>query len=94
MQFDLYYFYFVLLILLLSKLIILVKLYLGIIITFPHPEILYYIAIWSWFLAIWSFDAVVCILLKVVIEGFKSYKEQLATETFSPKVNCVGNNIT
>ncbi|KAL0370252.1 UNVERIFIED_CONTAM: Structural maintenance of chromosomes protein 3, partial [Sesamum angustifolium] len=25
----------------------------------------------------------------VVIEGFKSYREQVATETFSPKVNCV-----
>jgi len=28
---------------------------------------------------------------KVVIEGFKSYREQIATEDFSPKVNCVGN---
>ncbi|KAL3820446.1 hypothetical protein ACJIZ3_006351 [Penstemon smallii] len=26
---------------------------------------------------------------QVVIEGFKSYREQIATETFSPKVNCV-----
>ncbi|KAL1348062.1 hypothetical protein AAHE18_07G051900 [Arachis hypogaea] len=26
---------------------------------------------------------------QVVIEGFKSYKEQIATEPFSPKVNCV-----
>jgi structural maintenance of chromosome 3 (chondroitin sulfate proteoglycan 6) len=26
---------------------------------------------------------------QVVIEGFKSYKEQVATEPFSPKVNCV-----
>ncbi|XP_051120276.1 structural maintenance of chromosomes protein 3 isoform X3 [Andrographis paniculata] len=26
---------------------------------------------------------------QVVIEGFKSYREQVATETFSPKVNCV-----
>ncbi|KAL9238676.1 hypothetical protein vseg_013066 [Gypsophila vaccaria] len=26
---------------------------------------------------------------QVVIEGFKSYKEQVATESFSPKVNCV-----
>ncbi|KAG6415217.1 hypothetical protein SASPL_122622 [Salvia splendens] len=25
----------------------------------------------------------------VVIEGFKSYREQISTETFSPKVNCV-----
>uniref|UniRef100_A0A1J3DSC0 Structural maintenance of chromosomes protein n=1 Tax=Noccaea caerulescens TaxID=107243 RepID=A0A1J3DSC0_NOCCA len=25
----------------------------------------------------------------VIIEGFKSYKEQIATEDFSPKVNCV-----
>ncbi|GJW53867.1 structural maintenance of chromosomes protein 3 [Tanacetum coccineum] len=27
---------------------------------------------------------------QVIIEGFKSYKEQVATEDFSPKVNCVG----
>ncbi|XP_057441576.1 structural maintenance of chromosomes protein 3-like [Lotus japonicus] len=26
---------------------------------------------------------------QIVIEGFKSYREQIATETFSPKVNCV-----
>lgn len=26
---------------------------------------------------------------QVVIEGFKSYREQIATEDFSPKVNCV-----
>ncbi|CAI0541506.1 unnamed protein product [Linum tenue] len=26
---------------------------------------------------------------QVIIEGFKSYREQVATETFSPKVNCV-----
>ncbi|KAL8479922.1 hypothetical protein ACS0TY_026749 [Phlomoides rotata] len=26
---------------------------------------------------------------QVVIEGFKSYREQIATDTFSPKVNCV-----
>ncbi|GMG98380.1 hypothetical protein Nepgr_000220 [Nepenthes gracilis] len=26
---------------------------------------------------------------QVIIEGFKSYREQIATETFSPKVNCV-----
>ncbi|XP_058098866.1 structural maintenance of chromosomes protein 3 [Magnolia sinica] len=26
---------------------------------------------------------------QVIIEGFKSYKEQIATEPFSPKVNCV-----
>ncbi|KAL8029530.1 hypothetical protein ABFS82_14G227100 [Erythranthe guttata] len=26
---------------------------------------------------------------QVVIEGFKSYRDQIATETFSPKVNCV-----
>ncbi|XP_057782126.1 structural maintenance of chromosomes protein 3-like [Salvia miltiorrhiza] len=26
---------------------------------------------------------------QVVIEGFKSYREQISTETFSPKVNCV-----
>nr|XP_043631457.1 structural maintenance of chromosomes protein 3 [Erigeron canadensis] len=26
---------------------------------------------------------------QVIIEGFKSYKEQVATEDFSPKVNCV-----
>lgn len=36
-----------------------------------------------------------CVLfLKVVIEGFKSYREQIATEAFSPKVNCVGNSFT
>ena len=29
-------------------------------------------------------------LLQVIIEGFKSYREQVATEPFSPKVNCVG----
>lgn len=29
--------------------------------------------------------------MKVIIEGFKSYKEQIATEDFSNKVNCVGN---
>jgi len=29
--------------------------------------------------------------VKVIIEGFKSYKEQVATEEFSNKVNCVGN---
>jgi chromosome segregation ATPase len=27
---------------------------------------------------------------QVIIEGFKSYKEQVATEPFSPKHNCVG----
>jgi structural maintenance of chromosome 3 (chondroitin sulfate proteoglycan 6) len=26
---------------------------------------------------------------QVIIEGFKSYKEQVATEPFSPKHNCV-----
>uniref|UniRef100_A0A7N0UY74 Structural maintenance of chromosomes protein n=1 Tax=Kalanchoe fedtschenkoi TaxID=63787 RepID=A0A7N0UY74_KALFE len=26
---------------------------------------------------------------QVIIEGFKSYKEQIATEPFSPKINCV-----
>lgn len=26
---------------------------------------------------------------RIIIEGFKSYKEQVATEPFSPKVNCV-----
>lgn len=26
---------------------------------------------------------------QVIIEGFKSYREQVATETFSPRVNCV-----
>ncbi|OWM69062.1 structural maintenance of chromosomes protein 3 [Punica granatum] len=26
---------------------------------------------------------------QVIIEGFKSYREQIATESFSPKVNCV-----
>jgi structural maintenance of chromosome 3 (chondroitin sulfate proteoglycan 6) len=28
---------------------------------------------------------------KVVIEGFKSYREEISTEPFSPKVNVVGN---
>ncbi|CAB4313569.1 unnamed protein product [Prunus armeniaca] len=28
-------------------------------------------------------------LTEVIIEGFKSYREQVATEAFSPKVNCV-----
>jgi hypothetical protein len=32
------------------------------------------------------------IFFKIVIEGFKSYREQIAIEDFSPKVNCVGNN--
>ncbi|PHU14414.1 hypothetical protein BC332_15619 [Capsicum chinense] len=27
--------------------------------------------------------------LQVIIEGYKSYKEQVKTEDFSPKVNCV-----
>lgn len=31
--------------------------------------------------------------LQVVIEGFKSYKEQIATEPFSPQVNCVGDGL-
>ncbi|XP_060168979.1 structural maintenance of chromosomes protein 3-like isoform X3 [Lycium barbarum] len=26
---------------------------------------------------------------QVIIEGYKSYKEQVATEDFSPRVNCV-----
>lgn len=26
---------------------------------------------------------------KVIIEGFKSYKEEVSTDPFSPKVNCV-----
>jgi hypothetical protein len=30
-------------------------------------------------------------LLQVVIEGFKSYREETSTEPFSPKVNVVGN---
>jgi hypothetical protein len=29
-------------------------------------------------------------LVQVVIEGFKSYKEEISTEPFSPKVNVVG----
>ena len=29
-------------------------------------------------------------LFQVIIEGFKSYKEQVATEPFSSKHNCVG----
>ncbi|RWW27900.1 hypothetical protein BHE74_00004916 [Ensete ventricosum] len=28
---------------------------------------------------------------RVIIEGFKSYKEEVSTDPFSPKVNCVGN---
>lgn len=28
--------------------------------------------------------------MQVIIEGFKSYKEQVAAEPFSPKHNCVG----
>jgi len=24
------------------------------------------------------------------VEGFKSYKEQIVTEPFSPKLNCIG----
>lgn len=31
------------------------------------------------------------LMLQVIIEGYKSYREQVATEDFSPKVNCVGN---
>jgi hypothetical protein len=27
---------------------------------------------------------------QVIIEGFKSYKEQVAIEPFSPKHNCIG----
>ncbi|XP_011090267.1 structural maintenance of chromosomes protein 3-like isoform X2 [Sesamum indicum] len=30
---------------------------------------------------------------QVVLEGFKSYREQVATETLSPKVNCVENDL-
>jgi hypothetical protein len=29
-------------------------------------------------------------LVQVIIEGFKSYKEEISTEPFSPKVNVVG----
>ncbi|KAH7561343.1 hypothetical protein JRO89_XS10G0214100 [Xanthoceras sorbifolium] len=29
---------------------------------------------------------------QVIIEGFKSYREQVATEPFSPKINCVGKD--
>jgi hypothetical protein len=32
------------------------------------------------------------VFFKVEIEGFKSYREKFATEDFSPKVNCVGND--
>lgn len=31
------------------------------------------------------------VLEQVIIEGFKSYKEEVSTDPFSPKVNCVGN---
>jgi structural maintenance of chromosome 3 (chondroitin sulfate proteoglycan 6) len=27
---------------------------------------------------------------QVIVEGFKSYKEQIVTEAFSPKLNCIG----
>lgn len=27
---------------------------------------------------------------QVIIEGFKSYKDQTITEPFSPKINCIG----
>lgn len=46
----------------------------------------------SWFLTEWTFDVSMVLFFKIVIEGFKSYREQIATEEFSPKVNCVGNN--
>lgn len=31
------------------------------------------------------------VVVKVIIEGFKSYKEEVSTDPFSPKVNVVGN---
>lgn len=31
-------------------------------------------------------------VIQVIIEGFKSYREQIATEPFSSKINCVGND--
>ncbi|KAG2286141.1 hypothetical protein Bca52824_045745 [Brassica carinata] len=34
-------------------------------------------------------DLIAMYIKLVIIEGFKSYKEQVATEIFSPKVNCV-----
>jgi len=37
----------------------------------------------EWNMVSWFFS-------QVIIEGFKSYKEQVATEPFSPKHNCVG----
>ncbi|GMI92285.1 TITAN7, STRUCTURAL MAINTENANCE OF CHROMOSOMES 3 [Hibiscus trionum] len=37
-------------------------------------------------LLIWQF---IMFIKLIIIEGFKSYREQIATEPFSPKVNCV-----
>jgi hypothetical protein len=31
--------------------------------------------------------------MQVVIEGFKSYREETSTEPFSPKVNVVGKSM-
>ncbi|KEH41516.1 structural maintenance of chromosomes protein [Medicago truncatula] len=36
-----------------------------------------------------GYDSFNMFIKQVVIEGFKSYREQIATEDFSPKVNCV-----
>ncbi|KAK1265174.1 Structural maintenance of chromosomes protein 3 [Acorus gramineus] len=38
--------------------------------------------VWKWILALFREN-------QVIIEGFKSYKDQVATKPFSPKVNCV-----
>jgi hypothetical protein len=59
--------------------------------TFFFFDILYIVAFWSCFFAKSTSDGLVY-FFKVVIEGFKSYREQIATEDFSPKVNCVGNS--
>lgn len=37
-------------------------------------------------------DLILLQFAQVVIEGFKSYREQVATDPFSPKVNCVGTD--
>ncbi|KAK8641314.1 hypothetical protein V6N13_010727 [Hibiscus sabdariffa] len=37
-------------------------------------------------LLFWEF---IMFIKQIIIEGFKSYREQIATERFSPKVNCV-----
>ena len=36
-----------------------------------------------------SHDAVLATQNQVIIDGFKSYKDQTITEPFSPKINCI-----